>query len=395
MKKTSTGISQLNSTTLRSLKITRQNRVAILCHPASVTAEYEHLSSIVDRSSNLVAMFGPQHGIHGETQDNMIEWQDSVDPKGRPVYSLYGERRKPSPKSLENIDTVIIDLFDVGARYYTFIYTMFYMMEACANAGIRVIVLDRPNPLGGQLVEGPILDLNFKSFVGLHEIPVCHGLTIGELALLFSTKIDQKLDLRIVRLKNWKRSQLFPETKLPWTLPSPNMPNFEAAVVYPGMCLLEATTLSEGRGTTRPFELIGAPFIEWNEVEREYLKLAKGLKLEPIAFQRQGYIPTFHKFKGQICKGVIQVVKRPKSFQPFRHAVTLLWIFRKLYGKSWDWTKPPYEYEFIKLPIDILAGGEKVRHTIDQSLNLRDLFKSFERDEEAFRKSRKPFLLYR
>jgi uncharacterized protein YbbC (DUF1343 family) len=378
-------------TYLKSKKL----KTAALCHPPAATRHFKHLIDILGEQSDLIALFGPQHGIRGETQDNMIEWEDQKDEKGRPIFSLYGERRKPSQQSLAGVETMVIDLFDVGARYYTFIYTMAYMLEVCGELGIPVIVLDRPNPIGGTLVEGPILNLEFKSFVGMYALPVCHGMTIGEIAKLFCDRIPKAPPLTVIRLKNWKRSMHFNETKLTWTMPSPNLPHYESVVVYPGMCLLEGTSLSEGRGTTRPFELIGAPFIRWDDVEREYQKLRRELQLSEVFFHRQGFIPTFHKFKGELCFGSLQIVPEPKRFLPLRHAVTLLWILRRLYGDQWKWKEPPYEYEYTKLPIDILGGDTAIRQTIDEGLGLKKLFKNWQSDEERFRKLRRPYLLYR
>ena len=394
MKLTTTGIDLLEAAPKKYLGKAGKTRVAALCHPSSASRHFKHLVSILEKNSKLVALFGPQHGIFGETQDNMIEWQDFKDSMGRSIYSLYGERRKPAPESLKGVELVVVDLFDVGARYYTFIYTMAYMLEVCGDLGIPVLVCDRPNPLGGNFIEGPILDLNFKSFVGLYELPVCHGMSIGELAQFFCSKMKKKPELRILKMKNWKRTQLYNETGLPWTLPSPNMPAFETAVLYPGMCLLEATSLSEGRGTTRPFELIGAPFIQWSDVEREYLKICRELKLTPAILHRQGFIPTFHKHKGELCFGALQVVENPKKFHPLKHATILLWILRKLYGNQWKWKDPPYEYEYEKLPIDILAGNTHLRDCVDGGLPLKNLFKEWKSDEERFKKLRRPYLLY-
>lgn len=388
MKATSNGIDQLKSF-LKAKKI-KTRRVGILCHPSSINQKHEHLSELIEPA----ALFGPQHGIHGETQDNMIEWQDHHDEKGRPVYSLYGERRKPAPESLANLDCMIVDLFDVGARYYTFIYTMAYMMEACAKAGLPVVICDRPNPLGGELVEGPILDLNFQSFVGLYPIPVCHGMSVGELALFFAEQMDPKPDLKILKVKGWKRSMTFPQCSQRWMLPSPNMPSFDTAKLYPGMCLLEGTSLSEGRGTTRPFELIGAPFMDWKVIEREYNKLAKSLRLKPVVFHRQGFIPTFHKYAGELCRGAIQIPPA-SNFYPLRHAAVLLYVLRKLYGDQWNWKQPPYEYEYHKLPIDILAGGEDFRLCIDRQSSLKTLFSRWQDDEKEFKKRRRRYLLYK
>lgn len=394
MKQTCLGIDQLENFLKRKSPKKKRLNVGALCHPASVTSGLQHLIEIIEQNANVVSLFGPQHGIQGETQDNMIEWQDTRDEKGRPVYSLYGERRRPTPQSLAGIDLMIIDLFDVGARYYTFIYTMFYMMEECAKLDIPLLICDRPNPLGGQLVEGPILDTNYRSFVGLHPISVCHGMTLGEIALHFADFCQRRPTVDVLKMKRWSRSMHWPETNLRWTLPSPNMPSYTTALVYPGMCLLEGTSLSEGRGTTRPFELIGAPFFNWEEIEKEYRHQSKSLKLSPVTFLRQGFIPTFHKYSGELCKGAIQFVERPKAFLPLRHMTLLLWIFRKLYGNAWSWKQPPYEYEYDKLPIDILAGGPALRETVDGGLSLKTLFKAWSNDEVEFKKLRRPHLLY-
>ncbi len=396
MKQVSTGIESLKGELSRWKKShKRKPRVGILCHPSSASRQFEHLKTVVDAHAELVCSFGPQHGIHGETQDNMIEWQDHHDEKGRPVHSLYGERRIPTPQSLQGLDLVICDLFDVGARYYTFIYTLYYMMEVCGTLRIPVWICDRPNPLGGNLVEGNILDTRYKSFVGLHPITVCHGMTIGELAQFFLQFCSQIPQIKILKMRGWTRSMFWKDTGLVWTLPSPNMPNDQTALVYPGMCLLEGTSISEGRGTTRPFELIGAPFFDWHQIESIYQSEAKRLGLAPVIFHRQGFIPTFHKFKEQVCRGALQFVPRARGFKPLRHMTLLLWIFRKLYANQWQWKQPPYEYEYHKLPIDILAGGPALREAVDEQRPLKELFKSWERDEKDFHKIRKPYLLYK
>ena len=289
---------------------------------------------------------------------------------------------------------MVIDLFDVGARYYTFIYTMAYMLDVCGELDIPVIVCDRPNPLGGDFIEGPILDLDYQSFVGLYPIPICHGMTVGELAVYFCSQLKKAPDLKIAKIQGWKRSLSWDKTGFSWTMPSPNMPSFNTAILYPGMCLLEGTTLSEGRGTTRPFELIGAPFINWEKVEKVYLKICKSLKLTPARFHRQGFIPTFHKYKGELCHGVLQFVDKPKGFKPARHAVLLLWILRKFYGDAWGWKDPPYEYEYEKLPIDILTGSAATRETIDSQKPLKRLFDRWQKDEALFKKQRKEYLIY-
>ncbi|PIR23861.1 MAG: hypothetical protein COV44_00685 [Deltaproteobacteria bacterium CG11_big_fil_rev_8_21_14_0_20_45_16] len=372
----------------------KKSRVAVLCHPSSVSKDFRHLINIAEENAKLVSLFGPQHGINCQTQDNMIEWQSFTDQKGRPVYSLYGKTRIPTQESLRDVDLLIIDLFDVGARLYTYVYTMSYMIEACAKAGVKVLVLDRPNPLGGERVEGSILDLNYKSFVGLHPIPMVHGMSIGELALFFNSRLDLQANISILKCKGWKRKLRFTETDLYWALPSPNMPSFQTAQIFPGMVFLEATSISEGRGTTRPFELIGAPFFDWDVIEREYKKLAKSLELSPVIFHRQAFIPSFHKFKDQTCLGAIQIPREPKKFLPVRHAACLLWILRALYGNKWNWSSPPYEYEFEKLPIDILAGGTDFRECIDSQSSLKKLFQKWKEDEKEFKRLREAFLLY-
>lgn len=389
--KTVNGIDQLPNGLKQ--KKWKNKRIGLLCHPSSVDWLGQHILHLLDAQSNVVAIFGPQHGIFGETQDNMIEWQDMKDASGRPIYSLYGKNRKPTIESLSSVDLMVIDLFDVGARYYTFIYTLFYTLERCAELKIPVLICDRPNPLGGAFIEGPILNTQYKSFVGLHPIPVCHGMTIGELAKLFCDFADITPSLETLKLRGWRRRDTFPSTGQRWLLPSPNMPSYETAVLYPGMCLLEGTSLSEGRGTTRPFELIGAPFFNWAEIERVYSEMCKALGLRPVHFHRQGFIPTFHKFAGELCYGAIQIPPA-KDFYPLRHATVLLWVLRKLYGNAWNWKSPPYEYEHEKWPIDILAGGPELRECVDQSGSLKNLFKRWAEDEKRFKKQRSRYLLY-
>ena len=238
-------------------------RLGAVLHPASVSASLVHTSEILKSLDGnvfqLKALFGPQHGYLGQTQDNMIEWQDFRHPTwGIPVYSLYGEHREPTPEMLQGLDVLLVDMQDVGARYYTFIWTLFLCMQACEKAGVHVVVLDRPNPLNAVTVEGPILNKDYRSFVGLHPIPVRHGKTIGELAEQFRREAFPKCALTVLGMEAWEPAMYFEETGLPWVLPSPNMPTVDTAVVYPGMCLLEATNLSEGRGTTRPIRDRGA-----------------------------------------------------------------------------------------------------------------------------------------
>ena len=333
-------------------------RIGALLHPASVSSQLHHASRILERHNGdlfrLVALFGPQHGFLGQTQDDMVEWQSYEDPRLHiPVYSLYGEHREPTPEMLESIDILLIDLQDVGARYYTFIWTLYLCMRACEKNGITVVVLDRPNPITGAMTEGPLLDPNYKSFVGMHPIPIRHGKTIGELARQFSDEAFPGCQLSILPMKNWKREMWFDQTDLPWVMPSPNMPTLDTATVYPGMCLLEGTNISEGRGTTRPFEIFGAPFIKAEMVCREL----NGLRLSGVFFRENYFQPTFHKFAGELCGGAQLHVRDRNTFRPFHTGVAIIRTLRKLYPKHFVWKVPPYEYETEKLPIEILLGG--------------------------------------
>ncbi len=333
-------------------------KVGLLLHPASVSSNLEHsLARFREHDSQLYtiqALFGPQHGFLGHTQDNMIEWEGYQHPElGISVYSLYGEHRKPTEEMLEGLDALVIDLQDVGARYYTFIWTMYLCMEACEASGIPVVVLDRPNPINGVDTEGPLLDIEYKSFVGLHPVPVRHGKTIGQLARPFKEEAFPQLDLHIMEMEGWEPSMWYDETGLPWVLPSPNMPTLDTATVYPGMCLLEATNVSEGRGTTKPFELFGAPFIRGEEFQRKLNKLG----LDGVYFREAHFQPGFHKFENEMCHGVQIHVTNRKVFRPFEMAVEIIRCFQADYGEVFKWKAPPYEYEYEKLPIEILIGG--------------------------------------
>ena len=336
----------------------RGARLGALLHPASVSPRLEHASRILEREQGdlfrLAAFFGPQHGFLGQTQDNMAEWTSYEHPRLRiPVYSLYGEHREPTAEMLQGLDVLLIDLQDIGARYYTFIWTMYLCMRACEQNGVAVVVLDRPNPINGVTREGPVLDLVYKSFVGLHSISVRHGKTIGELSQQFRDEAFPKCRLWILPMKNWDRQMWFDQTGLPWILPSPNMPTLDTATAYPGMCLLEGTNISEGRGTTRPFEIFGAPFIDAEGLCAEL----NALKLPAVFFRENYFQPTFHKFAGELCGGAqLHVIDREK-FQPFRVGVEIIKRIRKMYGDHFEWKQPPYEYEWKRLPIEILIGG--------------------------------------
>ncbi len=339
------------------------DRIGLLAHPASVDRSWRHAVPSLQEllGDRLRVLFGPQHGLRGETQDNMIEWEGYRDPcSGRPVHSLYGEHRRPTVAMLEDLDTLVVDLQDVGARYYTFVWTLLNCLEACADTGKRVVVLDRPNPIGGAM-EGNLLDPSFRSFVGMAPIPMRHGATLGELASWLRRWAGLDLDLEVIEMQGWRRAMLHDETGLPWVMPSPNMPTLTTALVYPGACLLEGTTLSEGRGTTRPFEIVGAPGLD-SEALADALSRhdLPGLVVRPLHF-----LPTFQKHAGELCGGVQMHVTDRAAFQPVRTCVTLLAEVRRIDPGRTLWRRPPYEYEHEKLPIDILAGGTELREMVD------------------------------
>ena len=336
----------------------RGARIGALLHPASVSSKLEHASRILERHNGdlfrLAAFFGPQHGFLGQTQDNMVEWKSYEHPRLHiPVYSLYGDHREPTAEMLEGLDVLLVDLQDIGSRYYTFIWTLYLSMRACERCGIAVVVLDRPNPINGVTTEGPVLDPNYKSFVGMHPLPVRHGRTIGELAQQFRDEAFPECELWVLPMKNWERAMWFDQTGLPWVMPSPNMPTLDTATVYPGMCLFEGTNISEGRGTTRPFEIFGAPFIDAEKLCGEL----SALKLPGVFFRENYFQPTFQKFADQLCGGAqIHVIDRER-FQPFRLRWKLSSTSAKLYPDHFQWKQAPYEYEWKRLPIESLIGG--------------------------------------
>lgn len=372
----------------------RHSKIGLLVHPASVNRFFKHAIDIFKDLPmiSLKALFGPQHGIYGQTQDNMIEWEGFEDKKrGIPVYSLYGHTRKPTSEMLKDIDVLVIDLQDIGSRYYTFIWTMELCMQACLENGKSLVILDRPNPIGGYIIEGPVLDVNYTSFVGGKPLMIRHGMTIGEIANYLKNEFYQALDLYIIKMIGWKRSMWFDKTKLPWIFPSPNIPTLSNAIVYPGMCLLEGTNISEGRGTTKPFEIFGAPFIDPDRLVKYLNEFnLKGVYFRPLFFQ-----PTFHKFSGQLCGGAqIHVLDR-EIFKPFKTGVAVLKAIRDLYEDKFSWKMPPYEYENEKMPIDILAGSNKLRVFIDSGRGLNYMEEWWSEECEIFDKRyRRNYLIY-
>jgi uncharacterized protein YbbC (DUF1343 family) len=366
-------------------------RVGLVCHPASVDSSLRHAVDLFASIStfNLVALFGPEHGFHGVAQD-LIGVGDLTTGALR-VHSLYGssvDSLKPTADQLQGIDTLVVDLQDIGSRYYTFQATMLYCLEAAAANRIRVVVLDRPNPLGGREVEGPALRKGYESFVGPHDIATRHGLTMGELARLYRVERGLGVDLDVIPCDGWHRQMTFEQTGLPWVLPSPNMPAVETAVVYPGQCLIEGTNLSEGRGTTRPFELCGAPWIDPSQLA-ERLKHLSGVAVRPARFR-----PTFQKFMGQDCGGVQLHVTDRASFQPVRTGLAVLAAMRDLSGTRFAWRTEEYEFVTDRPAIDLLFGSDRERLALEAGTSWREIAAAWEPEETAFRERRRPFLIY-
>ena len=370
-------------------------RVGLLVQPASVNRGLEHTAGLIQKSRKieLKTLFGPQHGIRGETQDNMVEWEGFQDKQtGLTVFSLYGNSRKPTPEMLKDIDMLIIDLQDIGSRYYTFIWTMELCMQACMEMKKSVVVLDRPNPIGGHMTEGPLLNEQYSSFVGQRPLPVRHGMTIGEIGNYLHNEFYPSLDSHVLAMQGWERKMWFDGTGLPWVMPSPNMPTLDTAMVYPGMCLLEGTNLSEGRGTTRPFEIFGAPFIEPDLlVNRLNEYNLSGIIFRPMYFQ-----PTFQKHMGELCGGAQMHVTDREKFRPFKTGVAVIKAIHSLYQNQFAWKQPPYEYEYEKMPVDILSGTDRLRRDIENDVSL-DRMEAWWREEcMQFNKNmRKKYLLYK
>ncbi len=371
----------------------RGKTVGLIAHQASVDRSLRHAVDLLGslRGVRLTGLFAPEHGLWGVAQDH-AGIRSTVEPRtGLPVWSLYGRRRSPAPAMLRGLDLLVLDLQDVGARYYTFIWTMALSLAACARAGVPLVVLDRPNPLGGDRVEGNVLDPRFGSFVGLYPIPVVHGMTIGELACLFNERFGPGAPLHVVPMRGWRREMSWEETELPWVAPSPNMPTAQTARVYPGACLIEGTNLSEGRGTTRPFEWVGAPFID----PHAWARALNRQSLPSVHFRPCYFRPTFHKFRAQVCGGVQWHVLDPTRFKPYLTGLAVISSARRLARNQFTWRRPPYEFEKTKLPIDLLCGTDRIRRQIEAGRPLREIEASWQRELAAFKRLRRRFLLYR
>ncbi len=367
-------------------------KFGLLMNQASVTAGYRYACDVLSERfpNQLIALFSPQHGLWCEQQANMIESEHAHHARLQlPVYSLYAESREPTAEMLRGLDALVVDLQDVGTRVYTFIWTVVNCLRACKSHAIPVVLLDRPNPIGGEAIEGPILQSAFRSFVGLAEIPMRHGLTLGELALYCNTSLGIHAELEVIPMAGWKRCDHLPQTTAPWCPPSPNMPTYATALVYPGQVLLEGTNLSEGRGTTTPFEVVGAPFIDAEALADEL----NGRSQPYVYFRPLRFIPTFDKWAGRSCGGVFIHPLDSHQFQSYQTTVEILRAVRRLYPQAFAWLPPPYEYEFEKLPIDILSGSEELRRSID-ACDDGAINECLKVDRESWLKATTPFRLY-
>lgn len=368
-------------------------RFGYLSNQASINKKLVHGRLLLQAKygRNLTCLFSPQHGFFGEQQDNMVESAHCSDSAtGLPVYSLYSDRRKPTPAMLADLDILLVDLVDVGTRVYTFMYTLFYCMVAAAEQRKKIVVLDRPNPIGGLQLEGNMLQREHQSFVGLFPLPMRHGLTIGELAHYFNEISGLGVELEVVKLKGWNRAMFYDETGLPWVLPSPNMPSLATALVYPGQVIWEGTSASEGRGTTKPFEFCGAPYWQHKEILEFLTKSAlPGCLFRPIVFR-----PTSGKWAGSSCVGFQLHVTDRTTFMPYRTSLALLQAVQQLYPEDFQYKDPPYEYEYEQLPMDLILGDKELRLRLEQGIPIMELEAGWQKDLDEFAALRERFLLY-
>lgn len=368
--------------------------VGLVAHPASTDSNLAHAVDVLaGAGARIPALFGPEHGFGGEAQDMEPVGGAAKGPGGLPIYSLYGkdeESLAPPRDALDGVEALVVDLFDVGSRYYTFIWTSVLCLRICHELGVHLILADRPNPLGGQRVEGAPQDGGFLSFVGLSPASNRHGLTAGELVSMAAKREGIEDALHVVPMEGWRRSMLFGETGLPWVMPSPNMPTFDTALVYPGMCLIEGTWASEGRGTTRPFELVGAPGIRGRSMaDRLEKRNLQGVHFRPVSFK-----PGFQKHAGQICGGVQLHVTDRLAFSSYRTGVAVLLALKAEAGDDFQWRDKPYEFVTDRPAIDLLTGSTAVRRGVEQGASLEEIERTWLAGEAEFREYRRRFFLY-
>ena len=372
-------------------------RVGLVCNPTAVDRSLRHAADLLAAAPGvkLAALFGPEHGVRGDVQYMAAVGDERDRRTGLPVHSLYGKTHDslaPTPAQLAGLDALVFDIQDVGARYYTYQATMMLCMEAAARARIRFFVLDRPNPIGGVAVEGPRLVAGFESFCGLHDLAPRHGMTVGELAEAFRVERGLAgLELTVIECRGWRRAMYQRDTGLPWVFPSPNMPTPETSLVYPGMCLLEGTNLSEGRGTTRPFEVFGAP---WLDPDRLVDALATE-KLPGVAFRPVSFVPTFDKHRGERCHGAELFVVDRDAFRPFLTGVACVAAARELAPADFRWRTEPYEFVEGILAFDLLCGSSREREGIERGARARELARAWAPEERAFARRRTRYLRYR
>ncbi|WP_287471825.1 DUF1343 domain-containing protein [Exiguobacterium sp.] len=366
-------------------EILKGKRVGLITNPTGINAERTSIVDLFDQSDDfeLTALYGPEHGVRGDAQAGSTVSSYIDDVTGLPVYSLYGATKKPTAEMLQDVDVLVFDIQDVGTRYYTYIYTMAYAMEAAAENDIPFVVLDRPNPQGGLRVDGPVLDPDYSSFIGLYPIPLKHGMTVGELARLFNTEYQIQADLEVVKMKGWKRSMMYEDTGLPFVMPSPNMPTTDTVNVYPATGLFEGTNLSEGRGTTKPFQLIGAPYIK----AHDYANELNELELPGVAFRAASFTPTFSKHAGKLTHGVEVYVTDPARFESTRTGIAMIQTAHDMY---------PDDFEFLANDfITKLTGNAYVKDMILEGAPLEDILMKIENERDAFLPIRKEYLLYK
>ena len=367
--------------------------IGLVCNQASVLPDLRHAADVFFEHPdiNLTTLFGPQHGIRGDVQDNMIETDHVVDPHtGLWIYSLYSETREPTEQMLENVDTIVFDLQDVGCRIYTFVYTMANCMRAAKKFGKRMVVCDRPNPINGVAVEGNVTEKEFTSFVGQFEIPTRHGMTTGELAKLFNEHFGIGCDLEVIPMDGWRREMWFEDTGLPWVMPSPNIPTVDTCVVFPATVHIEGTEISEGRGTTRVFELNGAPYIDpWAWVA----ELEK-FNFPGVTFRQTYFQPTFQKHARVTCGGLQLHVTDRDTFTPVIVGIAMIKTAYDLYPGQFQWKQEAYEYEFDKNPFDVVSGTDKIRKLIEKGASLKEIEDSWVERSNDFEKIRSAFFIY-
>lgn len=390
MKTVQTGLESFISSPPKRLA---GRRLGILCNPASVNTSFQHARILIERvfPGQVTALFSPQHGFFSEKQDNMVESDHAKDAAlNVPVFSLYGASRVPDQRMFAGIDTLVVDLQDVGTRVYTYAATLSYCLETAKKLDRDVVILDRPNPLGGLTVEGNCLENEYKSFVGRYPIPMRHGLTMGELAAMMNGHFGIGCRLEVVPMKGWRRRMFFPDTGLPWVAPSPNLPTFNSALVYPGQVVWEGTNVSEGRGTTQPFEFFGAPYLNPGNL----LSCLGGQSISGVILRETAFEPTFNKWAGELCRGFQLHVVAPDRYRSYETSLRLLQAVASHHPNDFQWKSPPYEYEFEKLPIDLIIGSRRVRTRIEQGDDMEDIIQSWEGELADFQSVSKAFYLY-